>query len=193
MSKIFFTSDSHAYHRNIAGPKVSQWDSGYRDFDDEFVMTDAIVESYNNVVGENDVLYHLGDWSFGGKDKVIKFRERIKCRNIILVYGNHDHNIRKYYRNLFVETHEYLHRRFETKFGNRLIVMCHYALRVWEKSHHGSYHLYGHSHGSLPGVGRSFDIGWCVWKKPMSLDEVAEIMEKRQIHEVDHHNSKCVE
>ena len=37
--------------------------------------------------------------------------------------------------------------------------MSHYAHRTWDKSHHGSLHLYGHSHGTLPGVGRSMDVG----------------------------------
>ncbi len=30
------------------------------------------------------------------------------------------------------------------------IVICHYAMRVWNRSHHGAWHLYGHSHGNLP-------------------------------------------
>jgi calcineurin-like phosphoesterase family protein len=30
------------------------------------------------------------------------------------------------------------------------IVLCHYAMRVWNRAHHGAWHLYGHSHGKLP-------------------------------------------
>ena len=30
------------------------------------------------------------------------------------------------------------------------IVLCHYAMRVWQKSHYGAWMLYGHSHGTLP-------------------------------------------
>ena len=32
----------------------------------------------------------------------------------------------------------------------QLVVLCHYAMRVWDRSHYGSWHLYGHSHGNLP-------------------------------------------
>ncbi len=39
--------------------------------------------------------------------------------------------------------------------------MNHYAQRVWEHSHHGSWHVYGHSHGSLPDdiKSKSIDVG----------------------------------
>jgi calcineurin-like phosphoesterase family protein len=56
-------------------------------------MNATLVDNINNKVGENDILIHLGDWSFGGFDKIVEFRERIKCKNIHLVLGNHDHHI----------------------------------------------------------------------------------------------------
>jgi calcineurin-like phosphoesterase family protein len=93
MSNIFFTSDTHAYHRNIAGPKVSQWKSGYRDFNDEYEMTAEIIKQINNTVDKDDTLYHLGDWSFGGIDEIWEFRKQINCKNIHLILGNHDHHI----------------------------------------------------------------------------------------------------
>jgi hypothetical protein len=39
------------------------------------------------------------------------------------------------------------------------VILCHYGMRVWPASHHGSVHFYGHSHGRLPGYGRSRDVG----------------------------------
>jgi calcineurin-like phosphoesterase family protein len=41
----------------------------------------------------------------------------------------------------------------------RYIVVCHYALRVWEAWRRGSWHIYGHSHTNLPPHGLSFDVG----------------------------------
>ena len=35
----------------------------------------------------------------------------------------------------------------------------HFARRVWQGSHKGHGHVYGHSHSALPGLDRSFDIG----------------------------------
>lgn len=94
MSNIWFTSDTHFHHRNIAGPKVSKWGGGYRNFEDEFEMNKHIVKMFNKYVKEEDTLYHLGDWSFGGVDKIYEFRKQLRCNNIHLLYGNHDEKIK---------------------------------------------------------------------------------------------------
>lgn len=96
MSKnIWVTSDTHFSHRNIAGPKVSKWKNGYRDFEDEFAMNKHIVKVFNQHVKEDDYLYHLGDWSFGGIENIWNFRKQLRCQNIHLFLGNHDEHIKK--------------------------------------------------------------------------------------------------
>jgi calcineurin-like phosphoesterase family protein len=55
------------------------------------------------------------------------------------------------------------------------IILCHYAMRVWDRSHYGSMHLYGHSHGHLPDYGKSMDVGVdCHNYYPISVDHVRE-------------------
>lgn len=66
---IWFTADLHGYHKNIAGPKVSQWKEGYRDFADELEMTTTLINTLNKYVKYTDTLYSLGDWTFGGTAK----------------------------------------------------------------------------------------------------------------------------
>lgn len=97
--KIFFFSDPHYAHKNICRG-TTQWklsehggDDSVRDFDTLEEMNDAIVNGINNMVGQDDWLVCLGDWSFGGIDNVWKFRKRIVCRNLIHILGNHDENI----------------------------------------------------------------------------------------------------
>ena len=65
--KTFFTSDTHYGHTNICRGE-SRWEGkrGCRDFDSVPEMNEAIVEGINSSVGQHDILYHLGDWSFGG-------------------------------------------------------------------------------------------------------------------------------
>lgn len=92
---IWFTSDTHAYHKNIAGPSVSEWKKGYRNFNNEIEMTDTIVETFNKYVKKNDELYHIGDWSFGGIDNIWKFRKQLNVEVIHLIFGNHDNHIIK--------------------------------------------------------------------------------------------------
>jgi hypothetical protein len=62
-----------------------------------------------------------------------------------------------------------------------LVVCTHYAHRVFNKSHHKidspvgkAINLYGHSHGGLPGIRNSFDVGFNVWNRPLSLVEIIE-------------------
>lgn len=95
MNRIFFTSDPHYFHKNIAGAKVSSWKDGYRNFNDEKEMSRHIVKVWNQAVSEDDILYCLGDWSFGGIKNIWNFRKQLRCKNIHLVLGNHDEHIRK--------------------------------------------------------------------------------------------------
>ena len=155
--KIFFTADTHYHHTNIVGPSVSQWKKGYRDFQSIEMMDDTLTNKINEVVAAEDTLFHLGDFAWGERN-VIWFRERINCKNIYLILGNHDKEIRKKpsLQSLFTKVFEFGTEIFidETRF-----VLCHYALKVWHQWAQGSIHLYGHSHGNLPPTGRSMDIG----------------------------------
>ena len=99
---IWITSDTHAYHTNICRG-VSMWKDKdgnkdiyrTRDFRDLGHMNDTMIKNINDVVQQDDVLIHLGDWSFGGFDKIKEFRDRIVCQNIYLFIGNHDKHIKE--------------------------------------------------------------------------------------------------
>ena len=61
----------------------------------------------------------------------------------------------------------------------QVLVLCHYAMRVWDRSHYGSWQLYGHSHGNLPPLPNSLDVGVdnCDYA-PISLAQVSSQMKK---------------
>ena len=96
-NNVFFSSDYHAFHRNIcAGTSV--WENkniNCRDFNTIEEMNNAIIKSINSVVGEDDILIDCGDWSFGGWENMWNFRKQIICKNIIKLTGNHDEHITK--------------------------------------------------------------------------------------------------
>lgn len=188
MPDIWFTSDTHAFHKNIT-KGVSSWKDGHmRDFENEVEMTQVMADNFNAVVNTNDIIYHLGDWSFGGEDKIRRFRDMINCQNIYLVYGNHDHHIWKndHNKKLFLGCYD----KMEISLFKQRFFLFHYALKVWNKSHHGSIHLYGHSHGSLPDdYTRSMDVGVDTnGLTPYHLDDVLAKLGPRPAHSVDHHN-----
>lgn len=183
---IWFTADTHFGHKNIAGKAVSKWKDGYRNFGSLRQMDDEFLYQINKHVDKNDTLYHLGDFCW---ERPIAYRNAINCKEIHLVYGNHD-KISKYVH-LFDSISPYL----KVSFRETTFCLFHYAMRVWDKSHHGSIHLYGHSHNSIDNNwGKSMDVGVdAIYGlkgeyRPISLDEVIKIMSKREIKNVDHHD-----
>lgn len=170
MSEVFFTSDSHYSHVNCCRG-VSTWKSGHRDFDTLEQMNDSIVSNINNHVCENDILYHLGDWSFGGIEQIKIFRERINCKNVHLILGNHDLHIARNAENtqkLFSSVAFYR----ELLLHKTKIILNHYAINEWNYKYHGSVHLYGHSHGNL--------------KPSIKKEKVLELIEKGDLEHLKH-------
>lgn len=206
MSNIWFTSDTHFGHKNICRG-VSKWDNKEnttRDFNTVEEMNQAIVKGINRKVKYDDTLYHLGDWSFGGISKIYEFWKQLECKNIHLILGNHDHHIEEnneiYTEQSSILTHDLFKSVQHTKEINvngTMIFMSHYSHRVWNKSHKGTIHLYGHSHGTLENFphGKSMDVGidsyYRSFKKyePFHIDEIRTLMKDREIKMIDHHNS----
>lgn len=207
MDNIWFTSDTHYHHKNIVRGTTS-WDifekgsshQSLRDFDTLEEHDEALIEKINSLVKWNHTLYHLGDWSFGGHEQIKKFRDRLECQNIHLIFGNHDQHIEPIdspYRGLFKSVQYVKELSFKIdsqksgRYGKTKIFLSHFSHRVWNQSHHGTIHLYGHSHGSLPGVGRSMDVGVDTHNLyPYHLDEIIDTMQKVKPHEIDHHNER---
>jgi calcineurin-like phosphoesterase family protein len=186
--KIFITSDTHFSHSNIAGAAVSRWKSGYRTFDSVHEMNKTLTDTINKYVGEDDILYHLGDFCFGGHRKTPIYRQGLKCKTIHLIRGNHDEHI-DLYRDQFSSIQDVL----QVQHGKTKLFLSHYAHRVWPASHKGVVHLYGHSHSSIEDFGLSMDCGVDVAYKmfgeyrPFALTEIVDIMSKKTFEKVDHH------
>ena len=193
MSNIWFTSDTHINHGNIAGPKVSKWKSGYRTFDSTSQMNEHLLQQINKYVKWDDTLYHMGDFCFGGHKLTPEWRSRINCQDIHLCRGNHDEHI-DLYKDCFTSLQDTL----TVKHGKHTFFMSHYKHAIWYGSHKGFIHLYGHSHANAEDwlIGKSMDVGIDNAKKllgeyrPFSVEEIISLMNKREVHQRDHHNSK---
>jgi calcineurin-like phosphoesterase family protein len=193
---IWFTSDTHYSHSSIAGPELSKWKSGYRTFKTVQEMNDCMVETINKYVKEDDILYHLGDFSFGSPQKMYDFRKSLICKTIHLIKGNHDEifdefHVEKRQRLSFdpFELFASVRDTYTGYIGKNKFHLSHYSHRVWPSSHKGVIHLYGHSHGSIPDYGKSMDVGIDAHKefRPFHINEILQLMEKREIVKVDHH------
>jgi calcineurin-like phosphoesterase family protein len=102
MSKIYIISDTHFGHENILKFRDSKTNELIRNFSDIHDMNEHIVQRWNAVVTEEDIVYHLGDVYFGKGWEVL---ERLKGRKR-LILGNHDNakseHLQKYFQKILM-------------------------------------------------------------------------------------------
>ena len=132
----------------------------------------------------NRTLWILGDVATR-KEGLQTFMTTIRpyWGKINLIRGNHDDKVAWRHRDLFDEAHEAHYLRINKDVR---VYLSHYAHRTWRNSHHGAYHLYGHSHGALPGIGRSMDVGApCINYTPISMAEIVDRLKDKET--TNHH------
>ena len=91
--KIYFTSDWHLNHFNI----IKYTSRPFKTLEE---MNTLIIKNFNERVKEDDMVFFLGDFIFrsgsgrgeGEKDKPEYFLNRLTCKNIVFIAGNHDKN-----------------------------------------------------------------------------------------------------
>jgi calcineurin-like phosphoesterase family protein len=195
---IFFISDLHVAHANVI-----RFDG--RPFKDTDEMHAEMIKRWNSVVGDDDIVYFLGDLSFGGSSITKWFAYSLKGK-IYAIAGNHDRpsNLRTLGR--FEEVYDYgteIGVKDESSLesrgsqGYQKIVMSHYPILSWNKAHYGAWHLHGHCHGGLlKGMPdyykrKVMDVGCnMIDYTPISYGQVKAIMDKRVISKVDQHGEK---
>jgi len=158
----WFSADFHLNHS-----KILQYANRPQATVEE--MNEEIIDNWNRAVGKKDEGFLLGDFAFGNPSK---FYDRLNGA-VYLVPGSHDKQLKQLNRAVSPVLPALTERKFVYDGKEILIVMCHYAMRKWNKSHYGSWHLWGHSHGNLPPLGLSFDVGVDTNNFfPYSLDDV---------------------
>jgi calcineurin-like phosphoesterase family protein len=101
------------------------------------------------------------------------YRRRIRCTRIFAVPGNHDKQARKLKEEFF-----WLDNLAGLSIHGHRIVLCHYALRVWNRSNRGSWHLYGRLAEASNSL--SMDVGVDTRDfRPWRFDEIKELMTDR--------------
>lgn len=147
-------------------------------------MDDHLIERWNSCVKPTDIVHHLGDFAFGNP---ARYANRLHG-NIHLYLGNHD-RFKEYGVSDVFASISYV-RMIVVE--DQKIWLSHYAHRTWPSAHHGVWHLYGHSHGTLPDLGNlSFDVGVDSHNfYPWSFEEIAAEMGKRKFIPNDHHGQE---
>lgn len=180
----FFTSDPHFSH------KLMIKERGFNDADQ---MNTSIIRSINNVVRPEDNLFIVGDLSFVNAEETDKLLDKIKCKNIHYIMGNHDNQkfIKKLEHHFVWVKDQYVLKIKDSDVngGNQKIFMHHCPMLTWPEAHHGTWQAHGHSHGSLDPIYAStrIDVGWDIWRRPLAYEDIKRYMSTRTYKVVDHH------
>jgi len=212
MSNIWFTADTHFGHFNIAkycGRPFLDAETKAKLADLELQLPNdrtsktkneiygiknrvtremdaTLIANWNSRIAKDDQVYFLGDFCFADTDQTKRYIDSLNG-NIAFIEGNHDKSVQQF-RHLFKPFTKYM----KITIDGIPVILFHYALRVWDRSHHGAYSLYGHSHGSLPDDPNSlsFDCGVDTNNFfPYSWDDVKRKMASKTWKAVDHHGS----
>lgn len=180
--KLYFTSDSHFGHNNILG-------HSNRPFKDIKDHDEALIRNWNEVVPEDGIVIHQGDFAFKANSSRLKWILESLNGKIYLVEGNHEKDIMKkaWARSYFEDIQQRYDIEVEDNGRKVLIVADHYPMYSWNKSFHGSFHTYGHVHGNTVLPRRnSYEVGVDTNNYyPISYDELMEKIKEKNLEYFD--------
>ncbi|WP_029618767.1 metallophosphoesterase family protein [Pseudorhizobium marinum] len=160
---IYFTSDTH-----FGDTRVLRIDR--RPFANMVEHDAALIETWNDTIGPDDEVWHLGDvMSSRSTEDAELLLSRLNGRKH-LVIGNND-PVPVTQAAAWASVQHYA----EIRLGDQLLVLCHYAFRTWNQMSKKSINLHGHSHGRLKPVPRQFDVGVDARRlRPVTLEELTQ-------------------
>ena len=182
-------SDPHFYHDNVI--KYEK-----RPFKNVHEMNDTIINNINAKVMVDDTLIWHGDVCFGNRKQWRKILKRIKCKNHILILGNHDKNV-PHDCFLLITT------RMHIQIAGQTVILSHYPFRWpwWKRMWKGSirfverriyddgkaFLIHGHTHGNgvvapheAGPTDRAIHVGVDQWNFfPVSHKQIEKIINSR--------------
>jgi calcineurin-like phosphoesterase family protein len=88
MPGVFLYSDPHFSHYGVCKFLRSDGVTKLRPWDNPEEMDDELVRRFNERVGPTDKCYFLGDVAINRRG--LRVLERLNCKNLVLIRGNHD-------------------------------------------------------------------------------------------------------
>lgn len=140
------TSDLHLHHK-----KILDFCSSTRPYADLAAMHDSFRKAWQERVEPEDVVYILGDVSFGSKKQTAKVFEDLAGK-IVIIKGNHDNSKMLSAFDVVLPYHEVI-------IEMTRVCMFHFPIASWHKKEHGSVHVHGHMHGTGQDDCRRKDVG----------------------------------
>jgi len=140
---IFFTADTHFGHKNI----LKYCDRPCKSI---LEMDQKLIDNWNEIVKPNDHIFHLGDFAFCGKKRVLEILEQLNGKKY-LIKGNHDAVMKGEVLDHFEWAKDYHELKVQDPEINvvQMLTLFHYPLESWNKAYRGSFALHGHCHGTV--------------------------------------------
>lgn len=188
MTTIFFTADTHFGHVNIIRYCNRPWDN----VDD---MNEGLIRLWNETVGPDDVVYHLGDFAMGKIADTLPIVKRLNG-TIRLVPGNHD----RCWPGHGKKAEKWLGRYLEAGFFDithpqiacGIWDLCHFPFAGdhtnkdryadWRPTDRGYPLLHGHVHDKWKINGEQINVGCDVWDyRPVEYSELCDLYHNREV------------
>lgn len=152
-SKIYFTSDTHFSHDNII--KFCQ-----RPFSDVTEMNKTLIDNWNKKVPQDGLVFHLGDFAWGGFTAYKYIREKLNG-NIILIKGNHDWRNGPQNASDYDKIFQFTTQQMLIEIEKRKIYLNHVPFLCYGGTYRNEndlvYQAFGHVHSNQQATGK--DIG----------------------------------
>lgn len=167
--KIFVTSDTH-FGRERA------LDLFKRPFNNVEQMNNYLIETWNSVVGKNDIVYHLGNFAWDTFSA--NYALEMLNGNIYFMLGNRDRALLdciSMYSNCTIVPTQI------TELHDTKIVLCHYPLEDWNGKEESVAHLHGHTFNIDTDLNKMnrFNVMSDKWRfKPVLLSDIIEYIKE---------------
>ena len=132
---LFFTSDTHFGHANII--KYCS-----RPFNSATHMDEMLISNWNETVGPEDTVFHLGDFCFGKPPKWLSILERLNGR-IYLIVGNHDD---RGLNDKVVSHFAAVSMQMRIRVDGQKIYLNHFPFLCFDGGYSNVWQLFGHVH-----------------------------------------------
>ena len=209
-AKIFFISDLHIGHAKLL---ESRGFSTIEDHNNTIISNwNSVVDNDSTVFMLGDMVLGAGDKSFETYYNLLNI---LNYKRLYICSGNHHAALKKlwemaklnnepiddfYRKSLYLEDKNkkvyFIPNYYEIFIGVTPVILSHYPIISFNGQRAGAIFLHGHSHNSLHKTewlennyykGKVMDVGYEGIKKPISFNEIKEIMDKKEIVTFDHH------
>lgn len=186
-NKIWFTADPHFFHKNI----IKYVGRPFKNIEE---MNETLLTNWNKLVKKDDLIFVLGDFCLGSTKDCGNVLSKLNG-NKVLIIGNHEKSVLKSVvnRDFF---NGGIYERLEIRVNDKEVsdefqdlILDHYTMTTWNKSHRGAWQLFGHVHGLLDNnlnlSPNQMDVGVDSHDySPISYDRVKEIITQRNLRKI---------